>query len=182
MRRMLHRRRFFARCYPFRMATSRLSALRTKLRRHAGVFIVDNAFRGLSRIGQMMPAARPARHGVEVTRDVAYIEDGSRDHLLDVYRPTNRRPSGPALPVVLYVHGGGFRILSKDTHWIMGIAYARRGFVVFNVNYRLGSEAAFPGAIADVCAAYAWVRANAAAYGGDPDRIVLAGESAGANR
>ena len=50
---------------------------------------------------------------------------------------------------MLYVHGGGFRILSKDTHWIMGLAFARRGFLVFNIGYRLAPKHPFPAAIAD---------------------------------
>jgi acetyl esterase len=83
--------------------------------------------------------------------------------------------------VVLYVHGGGFRILSKDTHWPMGLAFASRGFVVFNINYRLAPRHRFPAAVEDCCAAFAWLTRNAAAWGGDPSRIVLAGESAGAN-
>jgi acetyl esterase len=82
---------------------------------------------------------------------------------------------------VLYVHGGGFRILSKDTHWIMGLAFARRGFLVFNVSYRLAPIHPFPAAVEDVSAAFAWVVRNAASYGGDLTRLVLAGESAGAN-
>jgi acetyl esterase len=98
--------------------------------------------------------------------------------LLDVYRPIRRR--GP-LPVVLYVHGGGFRILSKDTHWVMGIAFARRGYLVFNINYRLAPQHPFPAAIEDACTALAWVHENAARFGGDPTRLALAGESAGAN-
>ncbi len=111
-------------------------------------------------------------------RDVPYRETGRREHLLDVYRPL--QGSGP-WPVVLYVHGGAFQALSKDTHWVMGIALSRRGTVVFNVSYRLAPAHRFPAGLEDVCAAYAWVLRNAAGWGGDLDRLVLAGESAGAN-
>jgi acetyl esterase len=79
------------------------------------------------------------------------------------------------------VHGGGFRILSKDTHWIMGLGFARRGYIVFNVSYRLAPKHRFPSAIEDVCRAFCWVMKNAERYGADPTRVVLAGESAGAN-
>ena len=140
--------------------------------------VVDNFFRGVASLGRLHPNARPERHGLSVERDIAYRATGLQDHLLDVWRPT--AAAGP-LPVVLYVHGGGFRILSKDTHWIMGLAFARRGYVVFNVNYRLAPKHPFPAAIEDVCAAYRWVLDNAARWGGDPSRLVLAGESAGAN-
>jgi acetyl esterase len=63
----------------------------------------------------------------------------------------------------------------------MGLAFARRGYLVFNIGYRLAPEHPFPAAVADSCAALQWVHANAARYGGDVDRLALAGESAGGN-
>ena len=149
-----------------------------RLRQRAGALAVDSFFRLASRAGQLHPASRPERHGLERVRDIAYRQPVRRAHLLDVYRPVRR---AEPLPAVLYVHGGGFRILSKDSHWIMGLAFARRGMVVFNVSYRLAPEHPFPAAVEDVCAAYRWVVDNAAAWGADPTRLVLAGESAGAN-
>jgi acetyl esterase len=149
-----------------------------RLRQHAGAFAVDSFFRLASRAGRLHPAARPERHGLERVRDVPYRDTGLPEHLLDVYRPSRRE--GP-LPAVLYLHGGGFRILSKDSHWIMGLAFARRGMVVFNVSYRLAPRHPFPAAVEDVFAAYRWVVDNAATWGADPTRIVVAGESAGAN-
>jgi acetyl esterase len=148
-------------------------------RRRAGAFLVDGFFHGAARLGQVHPLSRPERHGVEVERDVPYVAGSRRaEHRLDVYRP--RGATGP-LPVVLYVHGGGFRMLSKDTHWVMGLAFGRRGYLVFNVSYRLAPEHPFPAAVEDVAAAYAWVAENAGRYDGDLSRLVLAGESAGAN-
>lgn len=147
------------------------------LRRSAGALLVDGFFRGASRVGRMHPRARPEEHGVEVLRDIPY-DPAHPVRRLDVWRPRDREKT---LPAVLYVHGGGFRILSKDTHWVMALAFARRGHVVFNIDYRLAPRHPFPAAIEDAAAAYAWVAANAARYGGDPQRLVLAGESAGAN-
>lgn len=141
--------------------------------------MADSFFRGLSAMGSLHPQARPERHDLERIRDIPYLDSGRSAHHLDVYRPNQQRTGGR--PVVLYVHGGGFRILSKDTHWIMGLAYARRGYVVFNVSYRLAPKNPFPAAIEDCCAALRWVHDNAERFGGDPSRIVLAGESAGAN-
>jgi acetyl esterase len=149
-----------------------------RLRMSAGAFVIDNAFRSLSALGRLHPHARPERHRVEVVRDVRYRDTGLDAHLLDVYRPANA--TGP-LPAVFYVHGGGFRILSKDTHWVMGLGFARRGFVVFNINYRLAPRHRFPAAIEDACHALAWVAAHGAEYGADLSRLVIAGESAGAN-
>src|SRR4051812_46304765 len=106
--------------------------LREGLRRHTGGLLAEGFFRGMAGLGQLHPRARPARHGVEVIRDVPYLHSGSSDHHLDVYR-TVGTSSGQRLPALLYVHGGGFRILSKDTHWVMGIALARARFVVFSI-------------------------------------------------
>ena len=149
-----------------------------RFRRRAGAALVDNFFRGISAAGKLHPRARPHKHSVEVIRDIAYLDDGTPEHRLDVYRPTNR--SGP-FPTVLYIHGGGFRILSKDTHWLMALAFARRGFQVFNINYRLAPRHRFPAAVEDACAAYSWLAENARAWDVDPSRLILAGESAGAN-
>jgi acetyl esterase len=150
----------------------------SSLRRRLGALLVDSAFRGAASAGRLHPLARPERHKVEVLRDIPYRREGGSPHKLDIYRPTDRK--GP-LPIVLYVHGGGFRILSKDTHWIMALAFARRGYLVFTIDYRLAPENPYPAALEDASAALVWTAENAERYGGDPDRIFLAGESAGAN-
>lgn len=155
-----------------------IARLAREIRRRAGALVVDNLFYGLTRVGRLHPDARPARHGVERLENIPYQNSGRPEHRLDVYRPLERNG---LLPVLLYVHGGGFRILSKDTHWMMGLSFARHGMVVFNISYRLAPKYPFPAAVEDVCAAYQWVLKHAAAYGGDTSRLVLAGESAGAN-
>ncbi len=160
--------------------SSMFDGLGERLRRRTGSVVVDSFFYGIAAAGRLHPRARPERHNLEVLRDVPYLGTGLPEHRLDIYRPRDAGSSS-RLPVVLYVHGGGFRMLSKDTHWLMAIAFARRGYVVFNVSYRLAPRHPFPAAVADVCAAFEWVTRHAADYGGDPDRIVLAGESAGAN-
>ena len=160
------------------MANPMRPNLPTELRRRVGALAVDNFFRAASRLGQLHPRARPHRHNVEVRRDVAYTDSGRSDHQLDVYRP--RDHAGP-LPVVFYVHGGGFRILSKDTHWIMALAFARAGYLVFNISYGLAPQRPFPVGLQDCALAYQWVCDHAASFGGDVDRMVVAGESAGAN-
>ncbi|TNF30954.1 MAG: alpha/beta hydrolase [Deltaproteobacteria bacterium] len=139
--------------------------------------LLERGFRGLSRLARMHPAADPARYGVEVIRDVAWRAPGGRDDLLDVYRPTAPGPH----PTVVYVHGGGFRILSKETHWGMALAFAAKGYTVFVPNYRLAPRAPYPAALQDASEALVWIVRHAAEYGGDPERLVLAGESAGAN-
>ncbi len=166
----------------------------TAARRFLGGVAVDGFFNGLTRVARLHPQARPARHAVEHLRDLRYFDGAMREHLLDVYRPAQptsgihagappafRRYHGPPWPMVFYVHGGGFRILSKDTHWVMGLAFARRGFVVFNTSYRLAPKHRFPCAIEDVCRSFVWAIRNAERFGADPTRVIIAGESAGAN-
>lgn len=151
---------------------------RARLRRRAGGFVIDGSLHSLSRLGRLHPASRQLAGGVEVTRDVPYRDTGRREHLLDVYRPP---PGTPSRSTLVYVHGGGFRILSKDTHWMMGLGFARAGHTVFSINYRLAPEHPYPAAVEDTFAAVEWIVDHAREWGADPDRIVLAGESAGAN-
>ena len=149
-------------------------------RKHVGAALFKGLFSGLASAARLHPRAKPEAHGVRKIANVAYGPRSGGDHLLDVYLPPVSFGTGP-LPVVLYVHGGAFRILSKDSHFFMAIAYARRGYAVFNINYRLAPTHPFPAAIEDVCMAYEWVAMHAAQYGGDISRLTLAGESAGAN-
>ena len=148
------------------------------MRRKAGLLAVSNGLIGLSLVSRLHPAARPKRQGIEVIRNVPYTDEGGRDHLLDIYRPLKKRKHSPG---VLYVHGGAFRILSKDTHWGMAMAFCRGGYTVFVNNYRLAPRHRFPAAVEDSCRAALWVSKNAHKYGVDADRLVFAGESAGAN-
>lgn len=139
---------------------------------------IDGFYRSLSNVGRLSPRAQAARRGVTIVPDVEYRTAGHPLHRLDVYVP--RQLPAPR-PAVLYLHGGGFRILSKDTHWALALAFARHGFVVFNANYRLAPDDPFPAALDDAAAAFRWVVDNARRYGADPGRLVIAGESAGAN-
>lgn len=146
-------------------------------RRRAGGAAIRGMFEGLSQLAKRHPHADPARHNIEVIRDVPYALTGRQEHLLDIYKPAGEGP----FPTLMYVHGGGFRILSKDTHWIMGLGFAKRGFIVFNINYRLAPQHPFPAASQDVSQAYLWLLQNGQRFGADLDTLVLAGESAGGN-
>ncbi|MEO8706299.1 MAG: alpha/beta hydrolase [Kofleriaceae bacterium] len=150
---------------------------RGTLWRRARSFAASAFFEGLASVGSLHPAASPKRHGVEVERDVIYGPD-AKFHQLDIYKPVHR--PGP-WPVVFYVHGGAFHLLSKDTHWLMGLVFARYGYLVVNISYRLAPRHPYPAAIEDTCAAYRWLAANITRLGGDPDRVAVAGESAGGN-
>jgi acetyl esterase/lipase len=113
--------------------------------------------------------------------DVRYGEVlGYRPLELDLYLPAAERP----LPVIVHVHGGGWRRGSRreplpalGTTFYDGLA--AQGFAVAAVDYRLSGEARFPAALEDVRAAVDWVRDNAASYGLDADRVFLWGDSSG---
>ncbi len=139
---------------------------------------MDVGLNSVSRMGKLHPASRALTKGVEVTRNVSYGPSGDRASLLDIYRP--KQVTGK-LPVLFYVHGGGFRILSKDSHWMFGYGFAQQGYLVVNINYRLAPKDPFPAAVEDVSQALEWVLDNADKEGGDLSRLAYAGESAGAN-
>ncbi|MCA9563047.1 MAG: alpha/beta hydrolase [Myxococcales bacterium] len=148
-------------------------------RRQVGSVIFGAGLNAMAWGGKLHPLSNPKRHAVERITNIAYKPTGDRAHLLDVYRPMN--PSLAPTPAVLYIHGGAFRILSKDTHWMMALAFARQGYTVFNISYRLAPKHKYPAALEDSAAAALWVKRRAAEFGADPDKLVLAGESAGAN-
>lgn len=97
-----------------------------------------------------------------------------------IYRPDTAL-SGE-LPVVVYVHGGGWVLADLDVYDASPRAIADQAdCIVVSVDYRRAPEHVFPAAHDDVLAAYRWVAANAAGIGGDPSRIATVGESAGGN-
>lgn len=148
-----------------------------QIRSNLGGSALDLGLRGLSRLAALHPKARPSRYDVDVIQDIPYGPRG-RDNLLDIYRPRNVKEG--ARPI-LYIHGGGFRILSKETHWVMALPFAAQGHVVFNINYRLAPQHPFPAGAEDVAQAALWVLKHAHEYGADISKLVVAGESAGAN-
>lgn len=121
--------------------------------------------------------------GVAGQPDVVYQQrPGFRPLKLDLYLPPKR---SAALPLVIYVHGGAWRHGNSRSAGAFAdfpsvlASLAARGFIVAAVNYRLSGEARYPGAVDDLRAAIAFLRANAAEYGIDPKRVILWGSSAG---
>jgi acetyl esterase len=89
---------------------------------------------------------------------------------------------GGPLPVIVYYHGGGFVIADINVYDASARGLAKQaGAIVVSVEYRHAPEAKFPAQQEDAVAAYRWVLANAASFGGDPAKVAVAGESAGGN-
>ncbi|MCD7917365.1 MAG: alpha/beta hydrolase, partial [Clostridiales bacterium] len=109
---------------------------------------------------------------------VSYASN-SDAQVMDIYLPENATGSDP---VIIVVHGGGFKFGDQTMDIIQPVIEAglANGYVVASVDYRKSDEATFPGALSDVKAAVRYLRANAELYGIDPDQVVIWGESAGA--
>jgi acetyl esterase/lipase len=117
---------------------------------------------------------------VTVKVNVSYGSVNDSELRLDVYQPAEQ---GTKLrPAIVLIHGGGWTSFDKSTMRSMGQFLARFGFVAFSVDYRLfqGKENRWPAQLDDVQRAVRWVRANAAVYGVNPDRLGAFGHSAGA--
>ena len=120
--------------------------------------------------------ARSQPPGVVKHADLVYASINERDLSLDIYAPSTK-PERP-IPVIVWVHGGGWRGGSKE-RINRSLPILSEGYGLASVEYRLSGEALFPAAIADVKAAFRWVRANASTYGFDPARMGAWGSSAG---
>ena len=121
-------------------------------------------------------AAIPLPDGVREFRDISYGPYGENS-LLDVYIPQG---TDKPLPTIVSIHGGGYVYGSKEIYRRYGMDMAKRGFAFVNFNYRLAPKWKFPVPLADTNAVLHWVAKNADYYHLDPDRIILLGDSAGA--
>ncbi len=115
--------------------------------------------------------------GLVLLRDLVYARRGRRALHLDLFRAAGE--SGRRMPVVLLIHGGGWRSGDKTLEWPMAAALARQGMVTLCVEYRLSTEALYPAAAEDILSAIRWVLRHARTYGFDPNRIALYGTSSG---
>lgn len=119
-------------------------------------------------------ASRPVvPDGATVMRDMPYVTTGHERQVLDLYLPEG----GTRLPLIIWIHGGAFRMGSKEQH--VPVDYVAEGYAVASINYRLSQHATFPAQIADAKAAVRWLRSNAGRYRLDADRFAAWGESAG---
>lgn len=124
---------------------------------------------------------RAPKDGVEIHKDLAYGPDERQK--LDVFVPAKK--AGKPMPIVVYFHGGGY--VAGERSPLPGLIYdnvptffARHGVIGVNATYRLAPQHKWPSGAADVGKVVDWLRENAARYGGDPNRIFVMGQSAGA--
>ena len=125
-----------------------------------------------------IPAAAQS-NTVTLVRDIDYIAgvdypDG-KDRL-DLYIPKDARNA----PVIFSIHGGALEIGDRREETFVGQRFAAAGYLTVVTSYRLSPQVSHPAHIQDVAAAFAWVKRNIRARGGDPDRIIVIGHSAGA--
>lgn len=114
--------------------------------------------------------------GVKELHDLTYVEGGHERHKLDLYLP--EKAEGP-LPLIIWVHGGGWQNGSKDGCPPLRGGYVGQGYAVASINYRLSGHAVFPAQIEDCKTAIRWLRAHAKEYSLDPQRFGVWGSSAG---
>ena len=129
-----------------------------------------------SKSDRLRDAAIPLPEGVVECRNISYGSHGDWN-LLDVYFPKGTdRP----LPTIVSIHGGGYVYGSKEIYRRYGMDMARRGFAFVNFNYRLAPKWKFPTPLHDTNAVLHWICKNARRYHLDPSRVILLGDSAGA--
>lgn len=117
-------------------------------------------------------AAAPPVH-----RDLAYAQPKNERQTLDIYAPAE----GKDHPVVVWIHGGGWKRGDKAGMQQKPQAFADQGFVFVSINYRFVPEVTVPEMMGDVAKAIAWVHGHAGQYGGDGNSILVMGHSAGAH-
>lgn len=115
-----------------------------------------------------------------LTPNVPYRTSGHERHVLDIYVPEGAERGTERLPVVFWIHGGGWVTGDKSDVQIKPKIFCDRGMVFVSTNYRLFPEVEMGVLIRDVAHALGWVHQNIARYGGDPSRIFVMGHSAGA--
>ena len=113
---------------------------------------------------------------VRAELNITYGRTPEQELKMDVYRP---KTGGDALPACVLVHGGGWIKGDKEKFTPLAVGLAQRGYVVANIEYRLGPVAKYPAAVQDCNLAVRFIRAEAKRFGLDPQRIGAWGGSAG---
>src|SRR5215467_9377399 len=123
--------------------------------------------------------AADIRNAIDTHTNLTYFTGEGADkyrHRLDLYVPKGKHD----VPVMMFVHGGGFTVGIKDQYAFVGQVFASYGIATAVISYRLSPKTSYPGHVQDVARAFAWLRAHVGEYGGKADRIFVSGHSAGA--
>jgi acetyl esterase/lipase len=121
----------------------------------------------------LLASATPAQN---LKSNIPYVEGGHERHVLDIHAPDGAKN----LPVVFWIHGGGWQGGDKSDVQIKPRVLGERGMVFVSTNYRLLPHVEMKELIQDVAKALGWVHKTIAQHGGDPRRIFVMGHSAGA--
>ncbi len=122
----------------------------------------------------------PLANGIRIHRDLVYVTYGTRELKLDLYLP-DITDEGSAPPLVIMIHGGGWKSGRKEHDASRCRWFAAKGYAAATIEYRLSDEAEFPAALHDSKAAVLWLRKKAGKYGYEPGRFAVFGGSAGAH-
>lgn len=115
--------------------------------------------------------------GLEIRKDIEFTRIGDAKLALDAYLPT---PAGKPTPCIVWVHGGGFVSGDKSGYpHVLLNPILESGFAMISLNYRIAPRHPFPACVDDVEAGIAFIKARAAEFRVDPEKLVLMGESAG---
>lgn len=120
------------------------------------------------------PPDAPLPAGIEVEENITYCRNGGAEQKLDAYW----RKEARGVPIVLYIHGGGWRGGSKSRRSPFA-RYLEKGYTVLSISYRLAKQAKAPAAVEDCRCALRWVGDHGKKFRGDPKKIIVAGNSAG---
>ena len=112
----------------------------------------------------------------EVKRDIPYTKNADKLQTLDVYSPSKAR----SLPVVVWIHGGGWQAGDKAEVYDKPKVLNGKGFIFVSINYRLLPKVDMGTLTRDVAKSIRWVHDHIAEHGGDPKRLLIMGHSAGA--
>src|SRR5205823_2873142 len=112
----------------------------------------------------------------DIKRSIPYAEPALERQVLDVYSP----PKAKNLPVVFWIHGGGWQTGDKTSVQIKPQAFMDKGFVFVSTNYRLLPSVEMATIVRDIVKSIRWVHDHIAGHGGDPNRLFIMGHSAGA--
>jgi acetyl esterase/lipase len=123
-------------------------------------------------------SVRPLSDDLVCFGDLSYEGPDGTELLADVYRPKDR--TADPLPIVVLVHGGALLMGTRKAIRDYAMPLAERGYVVFIPEYRVLEEADGIGSITDVCAGLSYLASHAREFGGDPSRVLVNAESAGA--